>query len=335
VNKILRFAVTAILMGYIAWKTDWAVVGQAFVDLNVALWLAALGVLVVAQMVSALRWQIFARRLGMERTFWQLTKFYLIGMYFNLLLPTSVGGDVVRVWYLNAHSGRKLRATAAVLLDRINGLIVLVALACVAVLFAPPETPLWVPLSVYGIAAAGVVGVVGLAAIARWGRLPENRKQQLTLMWEVVRHPSDLYTTTALSLAVQIASAAIVWFVGQGLNADIPFGYYAVFVPMVSLLTLLPVSVNGMGVREWACALFLAPLGVSEPLAFTLAFLWFAVQLAVSVLGGFVYLFSHEKRGEPPTEEKEADAFTNMEVADGSVDRYSDQGRARQLDRAA
>jgi glycosyltransferase 2 family protein len=266
-KNYLRLAITGLLMGWIVWSTKWAEVFQAFVDLDVSLWLAAVGLLVVAQMVSAVRWQIFARRLGMERTFWQLTRFYLIGMYFNLALPTSVGGDVVRIWYLNANSGQTLRATAAVLLDRINGLIVLVAVACVAVLHVPPEIPAWVLRSVFGIAAAGVCGVVTLAAIIHWGRLPENRKQQFAVMWEVVRHPSDLFATTALSLVVQLASAAIVWLVGQGLNVDIPFSYYAVFVPMVSLLTLLPVSVNGMGVREEACALFLAPLGVGKSIA--------------------------------------------------------------------
>ena len=65
----------------------------------------------------------------------------------------------------------------------------------------------------------------------------------------------------------------------SAVNVDIPWGYYAVFVPMVSLLTLLPLSLNGMGVREWGCALFLAPLGVSEAQALTLSILWFACPL--------------------------------------------------------
>ncbi len=332
-TKTVRFAITGLLMGYIGWTTDWAQVRTAFANLDVSLWIGAVVLLVFAQMVSAVRWQIFANQLGMERTFWQLTKYYLIGMYFNLLLPTSVGGDVVRVWYLNANSGKKLRATAAVLLDRINGLIVLVAVACVAVLFAPAETPAWVPLSVYGIAGVGVGGVLGIAAFARWGRLSENRKQQLAMMWEVVRHPRDLVVTTMLSLVVQIASAAIVWLVGQGLKADIPFGYYLVFVPMVSLLTLLPVTINGMVVREKGFAFFLAPLGISEPIAFSMSILSFAVQLAVSVLGGAVYLFGHENGVRTLSEEKGPDTFS--EASHGSVDRDSDQGRTRQLDRAA
>lgn len=337
-NKYVRFAITGLLLGWIAWKTDWVIVKDAFVNLNVSLWVGAVGLLVVAQLVSAMRWRIFARQLHMRRSFWQMAKYYFIGMYFNLLLPTSVGGDVVRVWYLNANSGRKLRATAAVLLDRVNGLIVLVALACVAVLFRPAGTPDWVPLSVYGIAAAGACGVLAIYAFAKWGRIPESRKQQMTVMWEVVRSPRYLIVTTGLSLVVQILSAAIVWMIGEGLGLEIPASYYAVFVPMVSLLTLLPLSVNGMGVREWGCVFFLKPVGVPEGMAVTLAFLWFAVQLAVSACGGLVYMFGHEKAVNTLSEDdkkKRTNGLAEKENDRGPVDCDSDQGRTRQFGRAA
>ena len=110
------------------------------------------------------------------------------------------------------------------------------------------------------------------------------------------------------------------------LHASIPASFYWVFVPMVSLLTLLPISVNGMGVREGGTALLLAPLGVSHDTAVTLAFLWFAVYAATSLLGGIVYLFGGFPKPSSSSQE---------EGADGSVDRDSDQGRAGQPRAAA
>ena len=107
---------------------------------------------------------------------------------------------------------------------------------------------------------------------------------------------------------------------------------------MVSLLTLLPISMNGMGVREVGTIVFLAPLGIDEDSAKALAFLWFAVHLAVSVLGGLAYMFGHDKGVGGLSSEKGPDTLnaTEIEEADrGSVDRYSHQGRTRQLDRAA
>src|SRR5262249_22043845 len=95
----------------------------------------------------------------------------------------------------------------------------------------------------------------------------------------------------ALSIFVQVANVLIVWLIGLALAAPVPASFYWVFVPMVSLLTLLPISVNGMGVREGGTALLLAPVGVSHHVAVTLAFLWFAVYVATILLGGVVYLF--------------------------------------------
>ena len=200
-------------------------------------------------------------------------------------------------------------------------------MACVGALFLPPEMPSWIGWSVAGIAATGAGGVLSLLAIRHLGLLPSNRAQQFNVMWEVVRSPQSLIMTTFLSAIVQVANAALVWLIAQGMGIAVPFGYYAVLVPMVSLLTLLPISVNGMGLREGATVLFLAPWGVADGTAVTLALLWFATHLAVSMLGGLVYLFGHFAKPDTGTNEKE--------VEDGSVDRDTDQGREGQLGRAA
>lgn len=331
-NKLLRCAVTALLLYWVGRDVEWRKVAEAFARLEHVYWLAAVGLYLLTQAVSAARWQVFARQLGMDRPLRQLTGIYFIGMYFNLFLPTSVGGDVVRAFYLNGRSGRKLRAVAAVLLDRANGLAVLVALAAVAVLCSPVDLPAWIPLSVLGTVLGGCAGVLGLAAVTRWGRLAPQRLEQIRLMWQIVRAPRALATTTVLSLFVQLANVAIVWLVSHGLGLSVPLGYYAVLVPMVSLLTLLP-SIGGVGVREKGTALFLAPLGVPADTAVTLSLLWFAVQLTVSALGGLVYLFGTFPR--PQAAGTERPGGSETEGGDGPVGRDPGQGREGQLGRAA
>jgi uncharacterized membrane protein YbhN (UPF0104 family) len=100
----------------------------------------------------------------------------------------------------------------------------------------------------------------------------------------------------ALSVFVQLANVVLVWLVGQSIAVPVPALYYGIVVPMVTLLTLLPISVNGLGVREGGLILFLAPLGVSESTALSLAFLWFSVFTTVSLCGGAVYLFGRFPR---------------------------------------
>jgi glycosyltransferase 2 family protein len=249
-------------------------------------------------------------------------------MYFNLLLPTSVGGDVVRAWYLNGGSGRRLRSVAAVLLDRINGVIVLVALACVSSLFVQADVPAWMLWSAWACLAAGVAGICGLALLTRMNLLPAARREQLSMMMSLAKSPGPLAISTLCSVFVQVANVAIVWLIGMGLGVPIPFAYCCVLVPMVSLITMLPIGINGIGLREQSMVIFLAPIAVPESLAVSLSLLWFAVSLAVSLLGGLVYLFGSFPR--PQTAETPAEGND-----DGSVDGHPDQGREGQLGRAA
>src|SRR5437870_2894705 len=132
VKNLLRVLVSGLLLAWLAWRMDWSQVGEVFARLRLELWLAAVAVYAFTQFVSAARWQILAKPLGLRRPFWQFAGLYFIGMYFNLVLPTSVGGDVVRALYLNRHTGRRLTAFLSVFIDRLSGLVVLVALAAAA-----------------------------------------------------------------------------------------------------------------------------------------------------------------------------------------------------------
>lgn len=327
-NKLLRLTVSALLLSWLAWHTDWDQVRGAFEQMRIQYWLAAVGLLGVTQFVSAIRWRVIAQQLRFGQSLGQLTGFYFIGMYFNLMLPTSVGGDVIRAYYLDGRSGRRLAAFASVFLDRLNGLMVLVALACLSVLLSPLELPTWVHLSVWGVAASGACGLVALPWIGRLGRLSPARIEQLGAALRMTHRPRILVAATLLSIFVQVANVALVWLVGLAIRAQVPATFYWVLVPMVSLLTLLPVSVNGMGVREGATAILLAPLGVDQGTALTLAFLWFAVHASVSLLGGLVYLFGRFPKPDSP-------AQSPGEVSRGSFDCDSDQGRAGQHCKAA
>jgi uncharacterized membrane protein YbhN (UPF0104 family) len=304
VNKKLRYAISGLLLAWVGWHTNWQQVGSAFAHMHAELWLAALAVLIGAQMASAWRWQLLSRALGFERTAPQMFGYYFIGMYFNLLLPTSVGGDVVRAWYLDGGTGHRLAALAAVFVDRCSGLVVLGSTACALLCCA--AAPL----------------------LARYGGGAPQRLQKVRVALTTLTAPGLLAGSTLLSLAVQAGNVCIVFLLGEAIGAQVPFAYYWILVPMVSLLTMLPVSINGTGVREEAMVWFLAPLGVGAGTAVPLALLWFSVALVSSLMGGLVYLFG---RFERPV----AAAPAEGEADNGPVRGDSDQGRTRQYRTAA
>lgn len=326
-NKLLRLGISAVLLGWVGWKTDWGKFGEAFSSLRLDLWLAGVGLYALAQTVSARRWQIITRALGFTQTMGQLTRFYFIGTYFSLLLPTSVGGDVIRAWYLDNRSGRRLKAFLSVFLDRLSGLIVLLAMGCLAVVFSPIPLESWIVWSVWGMTACAALGLVTLPLVAGWFRLGEGRVQQIKIALGLLRQPRLLAGTTFLALIVQALNVVIVWLIGLALHLEISASYYWILTPMVSLLTMLPISVAGTGVRELTTALMLAPLGVGHDLAVSLALLWFAVFAAVSLAGGVVYLLGRSAPRAGLAEEGSANH--------GSIGHHPDQGRTGQSQKAA
>jgi glycosyltransferase 2 family protein len=330
VSKIIRIAVSVILLAVIGWRMDWGDVADKFAHLRVDLWLGSVLVLILAQVISARRWQLFARELRFERSLAQYCAYYLIGMYFNLSLPTSVGGDVVRVWYLNGKSGRKWAALASVFLERLNGLLVLVAMACLGVLITPVELPWWIAVSVWSLAGIAVLGMVTMPIARRWTFLPAHRQQQLHAFVDLAQVPRLIASATGLSIIVQGLGVLSLWLIGMSLGLDIPAAYYCVLGPMVSLLTLLPISFNGMGLRELGTIVFLAPIGHDANTATTLAFLWFAGGAAVSLLGGLVYLF-----GAYPKADLDSNPQTERSPQHGPLDCHTDQGREGELTKAA
>jgi uncharacterized membrane protein YbhN (UPF0104 family) len=325
VSKILRIAVTVSLLTWLGWRTDWVQVGRAFAGLRVELWLAAVVAYLLTQVVSAIRWRLMSRPLGFDQSNGHFLSLYFIGMYFNLMLPTSVGGDVVKVWYLDAGSGRKVPALVSVFLDRLNGLVVLLLLALCGTALSTVAVPDWVNGSAW-LSAIGILGgVAALPLLIVFLKRITSQRQRAELLSvalkTVLSRPGALLGATLLSLIVQVVGAAVVWLVALSLSLDVPFTYCCVLSPMIALLTLLPVSLNGMGVREAGVVLYLAPLGVPQASAMTLAFLWFLVMMAAGVCGGVVYLICRFPRPEVQSDE--------------SVRGDSDQGRTRQPRAAA
>jgi uncharacterized membrane protein YbhN (UPF0104 family) len=351
VKKYWRLLGSLILVGLLVWRIDWRQVASAFAQLEVSYWLLALGLYLLTQGVSAVRWQMLGHSLGLGGRWRDYLSHYFVGMFFNLVLPTSVGGDVVRAWYLgrkddtprnksestslayasgstSSHPlGRKTAAFLSVLADRVNGFAVLIVVACLAALCSPISLPGWIAGIVAGMGAACLLGLAALPLLPKLRRLLPAHPRLTSLLDGADLCLSDrrsLVWVTLLSLVVQVANVVLAWLIGEGMGLKVPPLYYGVLIPLVSILTLLPVSLNGMGLREFATIKLLDPLNVSSASAVTLSLLIFAVYAAASLLGGVVYLL-----GRSPRFQMEASGHADPVGGD------SDQGRIREPPAAA
>jgi glycosyltransferase 2 family protein len=335
VSKLLRIVGSLALLGVVAWRLDWGQLGGAFARVDYALWAVAVAVFVVAQVVSSLRWQLLSRPLGFDFGLGRYVSLYFIGMFFNLVLPTSVGGDVVRAGYLAAGTRRRGAALLSVLVDRGSGLVVLIALACLAGLFARDTMPPWMGPTLLGMAGlllAGVACLPLLPRIARW-RFLGKWGAQVAMAGEVyLRRPRLLAGAALLSVVVHVAGVFQMGLIAWAMGLDVSWAYLAVVVPLLALLTLLPVSINGMGLREVGMVVLLGPAGVPAASAVTLSLLQLAATSAASLLGAGFYLGGAYRRLEStPPIERGTEGRSDAEAIRGDPH----QGRAGQPAQAA
>ena len=329
-KKKWRLLGSLVLAAVLAWRIDWSQAWAALTRARWELWAAGLGVYLAAQVVSSVRWRMLARVQGFSGSPSRYLAYYFIGMFFNLILPTSIGGDMLRTWYLATREGgavpRERRQAAAFLSvsgDRLNGLLALIGVACAAALCRPTSLPPWIDWTVAGLAAAALLGL----AVFPWiGPLLASRPRLRGLAHGAslyVKDPRTLLIATLLSVLVQGANVLLAWLMGEALGLHVPPAYYGILAPLVALLALLPISLNGMGLREAGTVILLAPLGVSAGEAVTLAVLTFAVYTAASLCGGAVLLLGRFPR------------FEEVRSDDHAFGGDSDQGRVRQPPAAA
>lgn len=329
-KKKWRLLVSVVLVVVLAWRIDWSQAWTALARANWALWTAGLAVYLSAQVVSSVRWRMLSRVQNFSGSPGRYLAYYFIGMFFNLVLPTSIGGDMLRIWYLATREGgavpRERRQAAAFLSvtgDRLNGLLALIGVACVAALCCPTPLPPWIAWTVAGLAAAALIGL----ALLPWaGSVLAARPR---LRWLApsaslyIKDPKTLLVATLLSFVVQGANVLLAWLMGQALGLLVPPAYYGILAPLVALLALLPISLNGMGLREAGTVILLAPLGVGVGEAVALAMLTFAVYTAASLCGGAVLLLGRFPR------------LQEVRPDDYPLSGDSDQGRVRQPPAAA
>jgi glycosyltransferase 2 family protein len=355
VSKYGRLLGTLLLLGFLAWWIDWGQLLQAFAAVDLRLCLLAAGVLVLSQVVSSWRWLLLARVQNFGGGLGRFVAYYFVGMLFNLVLPTSVGGDVVRAWYLSAQegspppAGRRLAAFLTVFAERFSGILMLMGLVCVAALCCPLALESWIRVCVASLGAATVLGLAFLVILSRLNSAPAagilGRVRNIKMVRQLaevcrlyLNCRGPVLAALGLSIVVQLGAVVVGWLLSRALGLAIPFTYLGVVVPLVALLTLLPITLNGIGLREAGTIVLLAPVGISMPQAVSLSFLNFALIVVVSVVAGLgCYLFGRFPRFEKDVEARTARERQALEVLydEEPFSGHPDQGRTGQPPAAA
>lgn len=270
----LRLAVSAALVAWILRRTPFQAVGAAFRSADLRFVLLALALNLFDTFASVRRWRLLIRAQGGEASFAGLVRAYFVGIFFNNLLPSTIGGDTVRVVHTFRSGVGRTQALATVFVDRFVGLLALMLFAVLGALASGRITA-----RVPSLLAWVMGGAAALALAAGLLFLPLNFQGK----WSV------LARAFGWSLLLQTSVVLSGWCLARALHVPIPLPYFFLIVPLALIVMMLPVSINAIGVRENVWAFFFAAFGVPAALGVAVAWLSYGLVLLQALAGGAVY----------------------------------------------
>lgn len=250
----------------------------------------------IGQLMSSYKWWTIARSGGIDVTYTVALRAYFVGMFVNCFGSGlgTVGGDVARGVLLAHGLPKKTEGVAAVVADRIQGLTILSIIALVtSTLFHSDRVPEWMILGLLGLVVAFIAGWI----IGPWilTILPGHNKVVVKLRQVAAIFPRDIKTIaiiSAISVVFHCTQILLHAVMATAVHADIPLETLFVVIPLVNIASSLPISWNGLGVRENSYMFFLttAPALVSKEQAAAFGALWLLAVTATSAIGGIVAL---------------------------------------------
>ena len=302
-----KVLVSAFLIYYLVRQTELGKISAALASANLGL--IALSFLLhgIGYFSSSYRWRILLRAQGFEVPVGYLVRSYAIAMFFNNLLPSTIGGDGYRAYDTSKRGIPKLRALAIVVVERFLGLFALLFFAIVALAVATELTTqienLWVWSLLTLVFMAGIVWFIffkgdGSLLPATVWRLPGMSlvKKQTAKMLDAFKPFQGKTTALAgamvLSLLLQLNVIVHYYLISEALDLGIPLVKYLVIIPLSMFIQMVPISINGIGLRESFYVFFLTTI-YGAPIAAALAFSWIAygMILLLGILGGVIYAF--------------------------------------------
>lgn len=301
--SVLMFAALPVFI-----KIDPAKTWEAIVHTNLSILIATAALFVSTIVVSARRWQILARAVGFTKPFVEMVEYCYVGMFFNLFLPSTVGGDGTRCYYVSKGTGKYAEALYSVLADRASGLAVLFITAAVGLLLGPGARDL--PWQLKWPVFAGSVGLfcvlpfmpmLTLKLLGADNFIAKRFNDPRLLVF--YKDKKLVASVLGWSCVTQLMTVAchIGVALALGIADKVPLWYYFVFYPCVAVLGFVTPSFNGIGIREWAYTYFLMHCGVDRTSALTYALLWLSLTTLLSLVGGVVY--AGAKLTPPPKEQ--------------------------------
>lgn len=302
----IKIIATLAIIGFLFTRIDLAKMARSVAGTNPWLLILALALYFLAIFIGAIKWRVLVQAQEMHASTAQLFTFSLVGLFFGNLLPSNVGGDVIRAYGLVRATERAEAAAISVLVDRLMGLTAFLGAAVVmaslaAVVLARGAEMEQVEIATVVAAAIFIFG----SALLFSNRVAQRFKWIFDLRWFAPVRPTaqkvfsalQVYRRSYRALALNLALSTLivivttfVWYaVGLALGVTAPLFYFFLFNPLIAFVLLIPISFNGLGPKEATAVFFFGLAGVPEELALAMSLLFHLIIVLTSVPGGILW----------------------------------------------
>jgi len=304
--------VSIALIAFLLHRMDLGRTAGVIGSLRAGYFALALATFAASLALGSVQWRKLLGVQDIHITAGKAVSYYYVGAFFNVILPSNIGGDVVRVYDVYRDSGKSNETIAATVTDRMLGLVALGLLAMPAGLYIASSRGALGPESGFGAAGAFIVLAFvaslvfaflvfmnrrfarGIARLLRpffIGGTRERAKDIYESFHLYRRNMRHLLAALGIAVMVQVLRVLVHYEVSLALGLDIPAIYFFLFIPVIAIFIALPISIGGLGIREGlGVVLFCGVVpGLAEEQAFSMELLAGVVGALVSLIGGVLY----------------------------------------------
>jgi len=303
---LFRILLSGALLGYLYTKIDTQQTIATLKSVNLNYLFLAWFIFMVINVIILFRWYVLIKALSLSVPVRDVIRYFLIGLFGNLFLPSSIGGDILRIMGLCKSSSQKSRVFASVLLDRLSGFaaIVLVAISVFVLGYGfIDEKSLIIPIALMGFASLIVIFVLFNERVYSFccrifNKLPRFKKNLMRMHYDIMLlkdKQREGWKAIMLSCLSQVTLAFVFFLIAKALHQDIRMVYFFIFVPMICVVSSLP-SIGGLGVREAGTVYLFSKIGVESGISVSMSLLLFLFMVTIGLIGGLVYVFTISSR---------------------------------------
>lgn len=306
--RYVRIFVSLALFVIIFYYLDWHRILDAFYQSRKRILLYAFSLHFIGILVSVVRWNILLKAVGIHAKFKDLFILYWISLFYNIFLPGSIGGDVVRIYDLSKFTGNLNGSIASVVMDRLLGMIVLMMIAVAAVLAGVHLVFSQSLVLLVVLFLAGFAFILALLLLpnlrntlsslipAKIMMLLQKKMTQMLDTFSLYRNsPRVLLVSVLWSFILQLNVIFYYYLIGKSLGVSLHFFYYCIAIPVAQVITLIPISLGGTGLREITFIGLFHQFKVSAESAFSLSILGFILAAIFNSFGGLLLLSNLQK----------------------------------------